>query len=262
MGDSIITKVVGGVAAGIGLVSEGISAKKKSSAAKKLRAQNSDSGEGSSSAEGSRDASRNPESRKATEARKDADQAETQGPPPTYEEAMEYDEEQWDLDDAQDDIKVRLSDQPTTPEEENAPGSSASPEQKKQKEIRNVRKLTDAFMAKHPVPEYISEAGKIGLPVVIPQRRPKERHRGFIRAYAPVLATKGIDEATFLEFIETFDKASQASPWIQAINLANFATIPLAPPFSILVSIALQTVVDTTTEMHARKMYESYPPCS
>jgi hypothetical protein len=252
MADTIITKVVGGVAAGIGLVSEGISAKKKQSAAKKLAAQNINAGEGSSTRESSTDAMRTPDLERKT--LKPSAEPETlegsEGAPPTYEEALEYDEEQWDLDDAQRDLKLPLPD-PASPKSDDEP-ESASAEQKK---IRNVHKLTDAFMAKHPIPDSISQAEKLGVPVVLPQRRPKDRHRGFIRAYAPVLGVKGIDEDTFLEFIETFDKASQASPWIQAINLANFATIPLAPPFSFLVSIALQVAVDTTTEMHSRKRY-------
>lgn len=158
--------------------------------------------------------------------------------PPSYDEVLdEGDEEKWDLDDAQDELERAAGPGPQSPAG---------------KPIRNVHKLTDAFMARHPVPEYIDEAPKLQLPVVLPQRRPKDRRRGFIRAYAPALETKGIDQATFLEFIETFDKASQASPWIQAINLAGFATIALAPPFSILVSIAIQTTVNVATEVHSR----------
>lgn len=228
MADKLIGKVVGGVASGIGLVSEGITAKKKQSAAKKLAA---DSGGENSPGESSRDS--------------DA--------PPTYAETSEYDEEQWELDDMQHDLELPLP-MSVSPGEENEPGSLST----EQKKIHNVRKLTDAFMAKHPVSEHISYTEKIGIPVVIPQRRPKDRHRGFIRAYAPVLQIKGIDEDTFLEFIETFDKASQASPWIQAINLASFAAIPLAPPFSILVSIALKIAADTASEMHTRKRYNTF----
>lgn len=255
MADTIITKVVGGVAAGIGLVSEGISAKKKQSAAKKLAAQNANVGEGSISRGNSRDAMRTPDLEKKTfkHSAESEDPESSEDAPPTYEEALEYDEEQWDLDDAQRDLKLPLP-SPESPHSDNEPESSSA----EQKTIRNVHKLTDAFIAKHPVPEYMSHSEKLGVPVVLPQRRPKERHRGFIRAYAPVLGVKGIDEDTFLEFVETFDKASQASPWIQAINLANFATIPLAPPFSILVSIALQVAVDTTTEMHSRRRYSIY----
>lgn len=251
MADVILGKVVGGVAAGLGLVSEGISAKKKHSAAKRLAAQGTDAEEVSSTGEGSRDATRSINSGKSAEAKGTAESDDAENPlpgPPSYEEALEYDEEQWDLDDAQHDLKLPLPGEPTSRRAEDEPATAPT-----EKPIQNVHKLTDAFIAKHPVPEYIAEAEKIGLPVVLPQRRPKDRHRGFIRAYAPVLEAKGIDQEIFLEFIETFDKASRASPWIQAINLANFATIPLAPPFSSLVSIGIKMAVDTATEMHSRR---------
>jgi hypothetical protein len=254
MADVILGKVVGGVAASLGLVSEGISAKKKHSAAKRLAAQGTNAEEVSSTGEGSRDATRSIKSGKSAEAKGTAESDDAENPPPgppSYEEALEYDEEQWDLDDAQHDLKLPLPGEPISRRAEDEPESlSTAPTEKP---IQNVHKLTDAFIAKHPVPEYIAEAERIGLPVVLPQRRPKDRHRGFIRAYAPVLEAKGIDQEIFLEFIETFYKASQASPWIQAINLANFATIPLAPPFSFLVSIGIKMAVDTATEMHSRR---------
>ncbi|KAK3630148.1 hypothetical protein LTR56_017041 [Elasticomyces elasticus] len=49
------------------------------------------------------------------------------------------------------------------------------------------------------------------LPVIIPQRRPRARARGFIRAYAPVLDDCGINEATFLAFLDDFYKSTQVS---------------------------------------------------
>jgi hypothetical protein len=225
----IIGKVVGGVASGIGLVSEGISEKKKRNAAKKNAAEQLEHHENN---------------------------VDTPIQPPSYSEAMEeHDEEQWDLDDAQYDMDLKhVGDTSCRDISSPEPTSATSAETV----IRNVHKLTDAFMAKHPVPEYISEAPRLELPVILPQRRPKARARGFIRAYAPILEIKGIDQATFLEFIETFDKASQASPWIQAINLAGFATIPLAPPFSILVQIALQQAVNVATEVHSRTRTNSF----
>ena len=49
-------------------------------------------------------------------------------------------------------------------------------------------------------------------PVILPQRRPKDKRRGFVRAYAPSLAEcKGIDQATFMRFLNDFDKASRVS---------------------------------------------------
>lgn len=249
MADQLINKLGRGMAAGIGLVSESVSAKKKQSAAKKLAAGRSKAGDSSSDTARSSDTQET--GSKGTSIHRDASIASEA--PPTYDEAVEeHDDEQWDLDDAQYDLKHSGSDELRTPPPAEEAESSSQPE----KAIRNVHKLTDAFMAKYPVPEFIGEAERLGLPVVLPQRRPKGRHRGFIRAYAPILETKGIDQATFLEFIETFDQASQASPLIKAINLANFATVPLAPPFSILVSIALQKVVDVGTELHARRRCE------
>ena len=60
-------------------------------------------------------------------------------------------------------------------------------------------------------PEPISPHGrpKLSCPVVIPQRRPGSKGRGFLRAYAPVLADHDLDEQTFLTFLKSFHKASQ-----------------------------------------------------
>ena len=44
-------------------------------------------------------------------------------------------------------------------------------------------------------------------PVVVPQRRPRTRSRGFMRAYAPELGGCQVDQALFLSFLEGFDDA-------------------------------------------------------
>lgn len=211
MANILIGKVVGSVASGIGLVSEGISAKKKSSATMREEA-----------ADGNI-----------------LNNAYLPSQPQGQAEAIEeHDEEQWDLDEAQESLVL--------------PVSVSASYNETARAVHNVHNFTTAFLAKYPVPSHMSEAGQLELPVVLPQRRPGGRHRGFVRAYAPVLEAKGIDQATFLDFIDTFDRASQASPLIQAINLAGFAAIPLAPPFSILVSVALKVAADAAAELHAR----------
>ena len=43
-----------------------------------------------------------------------------------------------------------------------------------------------SFLHRYPPPD-ISTIGSLLLPVVVPQRRPKERSRGIIRAYGPIL---------------------------------------------------------------------------
>lgn len=88
-------------------------------------------------------------------------------------------ENEWDLDDAQDDI---IDDSEGRPAGDN-------------------NELEDAFLREHPPPGYAKDApptGKLSFPVILPQRRPKNRSRGFIRAYAPVLESCRIDQATWL----------------------------------------------------------------
>ncbi|KAK4900352.1 hypothetical protein LTR27_002577 [Elasticomyces elasticus] len=57
------------------------------------------------------------------------------------------------------------------------------------------------------------------LPVIIPQRRPRARARGFIRAYAPVLEDCGINEATFIAFLDDFYESTQVSCLFTVIQI-------------------------------------------
>ena len=61
---------------------------------------------------------------------------------------------------------------------------------------------------KYPSPTFSAAPPKLSCPVVIPQRRPGSKTRGFMRAYAPVLADYDIDEKAFLDFLKAFHKAS------------------------------------------------------
>ncbi|KAH8656653.1 hypothetical protein BGZ60DRAFT_417445 [Tricladium varicosporioides] len=143
-------------------------------------------------------------------------------------------EDEWDLDDAQDDI-IRSG-----PEiDPTAPGA-----------------IEDEFLRHHPPPQYTphAPAGRLSLPVVLPQRRPKDRSRGFIRAYAPMLEEVGIDQATWLEFLDAFQRQSAASPWIQAVNFAQFATLAIpVPGVGIAVGYAIGQAVKVATEIQARE---------
>lgn len=58
----------------------------------------------------------------------------------------------------------------------------------------------------------ITARGRLTCPVIIPQRRPENKERGFIRAYAPALLECGIDQATFLNFIDSLNQAAKVSP--------------------------------------------------
>jgi hypothetical protein len=221
MADQIISFAVKGVASGIGLASESIKAHRDK---KRAKSQTREAGS-RSPAELSRSPSADPSlSRSADEKH-------------PFEE---NDENQWALDDAQDDLLPAYS-PPTTP------GSLEKP-------IRDVKILIDIFFQKHPLPNLadLPPIPRLPYPVVLPQRRPENRSRGFIRAYAPVLMNAGIDQATFLNYLELFDKASQASPWLNAINLAGLAFSFLPMGISMAISVAIAISVKVAMEMQSR----------
>jgi hypothetical protein len=75
-------------------------------------------------------------------------------------------------------------------------------------------------------PQRSTSQGPLPCPVIIPQRRPENKSRGWMLAYAPMLNDCGIDQATFVDFLRSFNEASKVS---QAIfktfpaKLTNFA---------------------------------------
>lgn len=143
-------------------------------------------------------------------------------------EAGEDLENEWNLDDAQDEIAG-----------EHSPGLvDADPER--------------TFMQKHSERPSFEPSGQLALPVVIPQRRPKDRSRGFIRAYAPVLRDVGIDQPTWLDFLDTLQKSSAADPWLNAINFASIGTMFMPHVIGFAVSYAIQQATNIAIEMQAR----------
>ena len=111
------------------------------------------------------------------------------------------------------------------------------------------------YLRNHPPPEYVKEVppGKLSLPVVLPQHRPKDRSRGFIRAYAPVLENRGIDQATWLAFLDTFQKSSAANPWLNAINLASIGTMFMPHVIGLVVGYAINQATNIAIELQARQ---------
>jgi hypothetical protein len=147
----------------------------------------------------------------------------------------EGDDEQWELDDA--------VGEHTPTEEEPA---------------QDVNQLTDAFMRSHPPPAYaesVRRGGNLPCPVIIPQRRPRDKKRGFVRAYAPVLEDCGIDQATFLDFLKTFHAASKSSPWLTVVNIAAAGAGMAPSAIAMGVSIATQFAVGVAMEVQARTRY-------
>ncbi|EIT81224.1 hypothetical protein BDV35DRAFT_359901 [Aspergillus flavus] len=210
-------KAIKGVAAGIGLASESISAYNANRREKK--AQSSDG----------------PETNNANTTTTDDDLA-------RHERVVEEQhEEEWELDEAQDELNSTL--------ETDKAATNQTPEQ-----------LAESFLRNYPQPPPYTPTSnpRLPYPVVLPQRRPKSRKRGFIRAYAPALEEFGIDQAMFLDFLETSNRACQATPWLHAINLAGIGTMFLPSAIGIAVSIAIQLTTDFAIAMDARRKTNSY----
>jgi hypothetical protein len=109
-----------------------------------------------------------------------------------------------------------------------------------------------AFLKRHPFqPNATSDKG-LELPVVLVQRRPKKRARGFVRAYAPDLASVGIGQETFLDFIDTLNKVLEPSPWLYAINLAGFAEHASPEPAMMLLGIGVGIATEALMEAQSR----------
>ena len=80
-----------------------------------------------------------------------------------------------------------------------------------------------ASLLESPLPPMpFSGVRPLQYPVVLPQRRPQTKSRGFVRAYAPLLGQcKGIDETTFLTFLDELYQNTQASSALQAVNVGS-----------------------------------------
>ncbi|KAF7918837.1 uncharacterized protein EAE98_009615 [Botrytis deweyae] len=95
-------------------------------------------------------------------------------------------------------------------------------------EPESVKQILGDFGKQHPgISSSTRPNIKQGLPVpiIIPERRPGSKHRGFVRAYAPVLIDCGIDQDTFMDFLVGFEASIKASPYFHVINLAVAASV-------------------------------------
>ena len=122
------------------------------------------------------------------------------------EEEDDDDEAYWELDEH----AAALEDTPPY-EESDRPAYQAKDSSGKtaQEDKPDVHKLVKHFLSKYPVPSQTPPVHPLPCPVIIPQRRPHTKSRGFIRAYSPVLEDCNIDQAAFLDFLNLFQKASQ-----------------------------------------------------
>ena len=107
---------------------------------------------------------------------------------------LDSDEEELDLDEAAQDIRTGSADGVRQPP---PTGNMLSP--------AAIKTLANSFIDQYPPPK--APVGTLQLPVILPQRRPGNKRRGFVQAYAPMLEQAGIGEAAFLSFCDYFEQA-------------------------------------------------------
>ena len=125
----------------------------------------------------------------------------------------ESDAEQWELDSAAEEIHATHNQNQNVPQ-----GNWMSP--------ATIDTIVSNFVQKHP-PGDPSSGSYLQLPVVIPQKRPHQKARGFVRAYSPVLEDCGIDQATWMEFLDSFHESIKVcsraitSTWLMQAGLTS-----------------------------------------
>ncbi|KIW30966.1 uncharacterized protein PV07_02652 [Cladophialophora immunda] len=241
----IISRLVKGIGAGIGAASEAIADHKEKKAARERAVSPNPLGEGETG-ESSRSrvepgAHTSQSEDKKSHAHDDNDNDDSSS---VSSSDLDNDTAEWALDEAAEELE-----QPPPTYEQAAATSPASDEE-----------VARAFLHQHKVAPIPSETFKpLPCPVILPQRRPKDKTRGFVRAYAPLLGEcAGIDQKTFIDFINDLDRASKASPVFDVINLACFAVGLVPNPITMAVSIAIQVASGTGKELQSRYRRNTY----
>lgn len=123
---------------------------------------------------------------------------------------------------------------PTTPPTGNAAGPAT------------VTTLMKSFLQVYPPPQYPLQ-GALQCPVILPQRRPRDKSRGFVRAYAPMLMDCDIDQDSFLMFLDYFDQSLKVQ-----LSLLLLRTYTL--------HLNLDALADRLARLHQRSMRSTSHP--
>ncbi|KAJ5266481.1 hypothetical protein N7478_009289 [Penicillium angulare] len=121
--------------------------------------------------------------------------------------------------------------------------------------------LATSFASQYPIPAECTlpeVVCRLPAPVLLPQRRPKNRDRGFVRAYAPDLDPCGVDQKMFIDFLNTAEKGCRAHRWLQAINLAAIAGHAIPSAFSIVVGIAIHQIANLSIAADGRRRTNNF----
>ena len=163
-----------------------------------------------------------------------------EGSEPTHEmiangDSIERDETDWVLDDLAD-------------ETESTPPSYEQAHHEQEGTVEDLISSIPRVQGRNPS----APAQRLPFPIVIPQRRPGTKSRGFVRAYAPVLENYNIPQDTFLGFLKSFHKAAQASPMFHVVTVAAAIAGVYPDPLIGLGILAVQVAASMGQEAQER----------
>jgi len=153
------------------------------------------------------------------------------------EEEEDDDEIAWELDEAQEAADPPSYDETLSNDVKTPDGDVDVP-----KLVRGVLQQVRQFNGQKPLP----------YPVVIPQRRPRNKARGFIRAYPPILENYGIPQEAFMTFLKNFQLASQPSKYLMAVFVAAQIVGTVPSVYAMAASMAVSVAAGTAIELQRR----------
>ena len=96
-------------------------------------------------------------------------------------------------------------------------------------------------------------------PIILPQRRPGSKGRGFIQAYPPSIGEyKGIDQDQFLGFLKEFHQQSQASHIFEVIIVGAEGAKWAPSAIAMVVGTGVQIGAVGARELHSRSRTNDY----
>lgn len=173
-----------------------------------------------------------------------------------HREALDQDEAVWRLDEMSQSLNPPTYDDTMAHDEALNASAEESEESRfirsEQKRENMVRELVN--MA-GPMP---SNPQRLSTSVIIPQRRPHKRDRGFVRAYAPVLAEAGINQETFIQFIEDLEAANTANKFIEVVYVAAGIVGCVPGVATMVTSVVVQVAAGIAMELQKRGRQNSF----
>lgn len=177
--------------------------------------------------------------------------------PPSYTDVVDREKGETDVttsSDEEDDEELWLEDDAQT--------AIQPAKEESRPKIHNAAKWTEAFLRRNPPPPL--QQVPLPAPVIIPQRRPGSRTRGFIQAYAPAMADSGIDQKAWLEIMSGFHEQTEQEGYFHVTNIAialSVMSYTIACGPSVIVhfsALAVHTSIEASRRLYISKKTNSY----